>query len=229
MPGSRGEEKEERYADRSKRMKEAIQKGILLAGLLPEYLMGGYILAFAFDLVPEELYDSYKKHLTDLIRKNGNCLDTGFLATPFILDTLCKIGEKELAYALLWQDKRPSWLYEVDHGATTIWEAWDADDAKSGGRYVSFDHYAFGCVDEWICRHIAGIDSDTPGFSHVIIRPDGGKRLTSCERTFECEAGTIKVAWDEKGLCVSIPCNVTATVEWDGEKTEIGSGDYFFR
>ncbi|MCI6465711.1 MAG: glycoside hydrolase family 78 protein [Faecalicatena sp.] len=222
-------EKEERYADRSKRMKEAIQKGILLAGLLPEYLMGGYILAFAFDLVPEELYDSYKKHLTDLIRKNGNCLDTGFLATPFILDTLCKIGEKELAYALLWQDKRPSWLYEVDHGATTIWEAWDADDAKSGGRYVSFDHYAFGCVDEWICRHIAGIDSDTPGFSHVIIRPDGGKRLTSCERTFECEAGTIKVAWDEKGLCVSIPCNVTATVEWDGEKTEIGSGDYFFR
>lgn len=221
-------EKETRYTEIADQMKHAIQNGLLRVGLLPEYLMGGYVLAFAFGLVPEDLYSSYKNHLTELIRRNRNCLDTGFLATPFLLDTLCKIGEKGLAYELLWQNQRPSWLYEVDHGATTIWEAWDADDAKAGGRFVSFDHYAFGCVDEWICRKIAGIDSDTPGFSHVLIRPDDGKRLTYCERTYECEAGVIHTVWDEKELRVSIPCNVTATVEWDGETMEIGSGEYCF-
>lgn len=221
-------EKEERYAATADKMKNAIQNGILRAGMLPGYLMGGYVLAFAFDLVPEDLYDSYRKRLTELIGKNSGCLDTGFLATPFLLDVLCRIGEKDLAYELLWQDKRPSWLYEVDHGATTIWEAWDADDAEESGRYVSFDHYAFGCVDDWICRKIGGIDSDTPGFSHVVIKPEGGQRLSSCERTFLSEAGEIRTAWNEEGLHVSIPCNVTATVIWNGKTKEIGSGEYYF-
>lgn len=217
-----------RYKEVADKMKKAIQEGILRARLLPEYLMGGYVLAFAFDLVPEDMYDDFKGHLIGLVQKSDNCLDTGFLATPFVLDTLCKIGEKELAYELLWQNKRPSWLYQVDHGATTIWEAWDADNAEKGGRYVSFDHYAFGCVDDWICRNIAGIDSDTPGFSHIMINPHNGARLTSCARTFESEAGTISVEWDEKRLKAVIPCNTTATIMWKGIAKEIGSGEYCF-
>lgn len=221
-------EKAERYADIAKKMKAAIQDGILRAGLLPDYLMGAYVLAFAFELVPEELLGPYRKHLSELIVQHGRCLDTGFLATPFLLDALCSIGEEQLAYDILWQDKQPSWLYEVDHGATSIWEAWDADEARANGRYVSFDHYAFGCVDDWICRHIAGIDSDTAGFSHVYIKPHTGEKLTWCERTFVSEAGKIQVAWDEKGLKISIPCNATATVEWKGCVREIGSGEYFF-
>lgn len=222
------DEKAERYRKTAGQMKQAIQKGILRADLLPDYLMGAYVLAFAFELVPPDLQDTYRERLTGLIREHNGCLDTGFLATPFLLDTLWKIGEQELALTVLWQEKRPSWLYEVEHGATAIWEAWDADDAKSSGRMVSFDHYAFGCVDDWICRHVAGIDSETPGFSHILIRPDASGGLTSCERTFSCEAGVIRVAWDSCSLSVRIPCNTTATVEWNGKKTEIGSGTYQF-
>lgn len=222
-------EKEKHYAVTAERMKTAIQDGIFRTNMLPENLMGAYVLAFAFDLVPDDLYEKYKKQLVWLIKKNDGCLDTGFLATPFLLDTLCKIGEMKLAYELLWQNKRPSWLYEVDQGATTIWEAWDADDAEKGGRYVSFDHYAFGCVDDWICRKIGGIDSDTPGFSHVVIRPEGKQKLNSCERTFLSEAGDIRVAWNKAGMNVSIPCNTTATVIWNGKTEEIGSGEYYFK
>lgn len=170
-------EKAVRYEWFAGKMKSAIQKAILQAGLLPDHLMGAYVLAFAFDLVPDELQENYKKKLIDLVRQHDGCLDTGFLATPFLLDTFCKIGESKLAHELLWQNKRPSWLYQVDHGATTVWEAWDADDAQKGERYVSFDHYAFGCVDNWICTHIAGIDSDTPGFSHIVIKPDLDEKL----------------------------------------------------
>lgn len=221
-------EKAVRYERFAGKMKSAIQEAILRAGLLPDHLMGAYVLAFAFDLVPDELQDGYKKKLLDLVRQHDGCLDTGFLATPFLLDTFCKIGENKLAHELLWQNKRPSWLYQVDHGATTVWEAWDADDAQKGERYVSFDHYAFGCVDNWICTHIAGIDSDTPGFAHIVIKPDLDEKLEFCQRTFESEAGTIKVEWNKKNLKVSVPCNTTATITWQGNMYEIGSGEYCF-
>ena len=224
-----GKEKEAaEYAEISEKMKAAIQQGIFRRNLMPEHLMGAYVLAFAFDLVPEELQEEYKERLLNLIRKNGNCLDTGFLATPYLLDALCGLGKRDLAAEILWQDKRPSWLYEVDQGATAIWEAWDADEARKTGRFVSFDHYAFGCVDDWICRHIAGIYSDTPGFRHVWIAPEIDGRLKSCRRSFESEAGTICADWNEERLEVTIPCNATATVVWRGRKHELGSGRYEF-
>jgi Bacterial alpha-L-rhamnosidase. len=51
-------------------------------------------------------------------------LDTGFLSVPYLLNVLCQYGHKNLAETILLQTKMPSWLYEVDHGATTIWESW---------------------------------------------------------------------------------------------------------
>lgn len=221
------------YAQTADKMKWAIQEGMLRRGVMPDNLMGAYIDAFAFGLVPDDLYEEYKKKLVNLINEHDGCLDTGFLATPFILDVLCDLGEKELAYKVLWQDKRPSWLYEVDHGATTIWEAWDADDAQTDGRFVSFDHYAFGCVDDFMCRHIAGInvDYDNEGRCHFTVNPDADEcGLSSCTRTWESEAGTIGVKWStangRKLMSVDIPANTTATVIWCGETVEVGSGHF---
>lgn len=214
------------YGTIAAKMKTSIQEGMMRRNLMPDDLMGAYVLAFAFGLVPKDLYNAYKKKLLSLLEKSGRCIGTGFLATPFILDVLCDLGETETAHQILWQEKRPSWLYEVNHGATTIWESWDADDAARGGRYVSFNHYAFGCVDDWICRHIAGIDSDTPGYSHIVIRPDMDSHLSWCRRTFECEAGEISVYWDKEKLSVSIPANTTATVYWNNQVYDVGSGSY---
>lgn len=219
-------EKEEIYSGTAEKMKHAIRMTLFEEDRMPKDLMGAYVLAFAFDLVPEHLTGTYKERLIRMIRENGECLGTGFLATPFLLDVLEKLGEKEMAHDLLWQNRRPSWLYEVEHGATCIWEAWDADDARRTGRYVSFDHYAFGCVDDWICRKIGGIDSDTPGFSHIIIAPEDDSRLSWCHRTFESEQGKIEVTWTESSLKISVPCNAAATVIWKGEKYETGSGEY---
>lgn len=220
------EEEHTVYENLAGKMKTAIQQGLIYPDLLPKHLMGAYVLAFAFDLVPTDLHEEYKKRLLDLITLHHGCLDTGFLATPFILDVLYKLGETETAYRILWQDKKPSWLYQVNHGATAIWEAWDADEAEHTRRFVSFDHYAFGCVDDWIFRHLAGIDSDTPGFSHVVIRPDMEEHLTNCRRTFQSEAGEISISWTKEELNVTIPCNTTATVIWKGKKLELGSGNY---
>lgn len=216
------------YREESEKMRRAIQNGILRADLLPRHLMGGYVLAFAFDLVPEELKEEYRQRLVTLIQQHGNCLDTGFLATPFLLDVLMDLGENALAETVLWQSRRPGWLYETDHGATTIWEAWDADDAKKGGRFVSFNHYAFGCVDDFIARRIAGLQPEAPGYTKVRIAPRLLGGLTSLDRTFCSENGEIRISVNEDELSVTIPCGVTAAIEWGGVVTQTGSGTYTF-
>jgi len=218
----------EYYADTADRMKCAIQKGLMYTGKLPGNLMGAYVLAFAFNLVPEDLRADYEARLLSLIEEYSGCLDTGFLATPFLLDVLADLGHPDLAHSLLWQNKQPSWLYEVEQGATAIWEHWNALDVEFGNRVVSFDHYAFGCVDDWISRKIAGINSIGPGFHNILICPESDDRLTWCARTFESEAGEIAVAWNKIQLTVTIPCNCTATVIWHGVETQIGSGRYTF-
>ena len=217
-----------RYEEIAVNMKTAIQEGMMDAGFLPDRLMGAYVLAFAFDLVPDRLKQTYADKLVSLIEANGNCLDTGFLATPFLLDVLETIGRGDLARTLLWQTQMPSWLYEVEHGATAIWEAWDADEAQRTQRYVSYDHYAFGCVDDWIMRRIGGIDTDTVGFSHLLITPLPDLHIRRCRRRLETEAGTVEVSYDEETLSVTVPCNATATVCWHGKTYEIGSGTYHF-
>ena len=95
-------------------------------GDLPVRLQGVYVLALAFDMVPADRRPRAAARLVELIRARGDRLDTGFLSTPYLLDVLCDHGYPDVARALLWQSEMPSWLYEVDHGATTIWEAWDA-------------------------------------------------------------------------------------------------------
>lgn len=216
------------YNSITQKMKSAIQRGLLYADKLPKDKMGAYVLAFAFGLVPEDLEKVYKGQLVALMERNENRLDTGFLPTAFLLDVLCDIGKENLAHMLLWQNRMPSWLYQVESGATAIWEAWNADEARETGRQVSFDHYAFGVVDDWIIRKLCGIDSDTPGYSHLRIAPQKDQRIEWLKRSFISVAGEVKVEYKGDTMKVTIPPNSSAMVEWNGMKTEVGSGTYQF-
>ena len=110
--------------------------------------------------------------LVELVHERGDRLDTGFLSTPYLLDVLCDHGYPEVARTLLWQSEMPSWLYEVDHGATTFWETWDAISPDGEIRPMSFNHYAPGSVDDWLYRRVAGIRSTSPGYRTAVIEPD---------------------------------------------------------
>lgn len=185
-------------------------------GRLPAHYQGIYVLALRFELVPESMRHKVFGQLVELIEQNGYRLDTGFVSVPFLLDVLYDNGRTDLAYRLLYQTESPSWLYEVEKGATTIWEAWDA--VKPDGRVarMSFNHYAFGCVGDWMYRRIAGIRPLAPGYRRLEIRPglESGLRYATAE--YESVKGTIRSSWglEENGyyLHVRIPANATATV-----------------
>lgn len=228
------EEDHQYYFDIALKMKDAIQSCLIgLNGETPAEYMGAYVLLLYFDLVPEKYREQYAEHLVEMIRNNGGCLDTGFLATPYLLDSLMMTGHTDMAYDLLFQTKAPSWLYEVENGATTIWETWNAVDEKGNPQHVSMNHYAFGCVADWMFRTIGGIRADQPGFRHMVIEPKPDHRLTWAKREYLTEQGTVSCSWEktEKGLEVkiSVPCNARATIVLpDGTKQEVGSGNYTY-
>lgn len=186
-----------------------------------------------FALKNELVEGKAKEDMVARLRKNfeehGNCLQTGFLGTSILMSTLTENGMVDIAYELLFQRNNPSWLYSVDNGATTIWERWNSYMVKEGmgpKGMNSFNHYAYGCVCEWIWETAAGIASDpaTPGFKHIIMRPVPDKRLGHVTAEYKSAAGVIKSAWRYEGdqwiWEFTIPEGATASVTLPGECDE---------
>lgn len=220
------------YGSVAEKMKWAFGEGVIdKDGNMPIELMGAYVLPLYFDLVPDKYKPSFEEKLIRMIKENGGCLDTGFLATPFILETLCKIGRKDIAYELLFQTKAPSWLYGVIHGATSIWESWYAFDEEGNPFSISLNHYAFGCVVEWIFKNICGIVPLEPGYKKVMISLHMEPPVNYADRTFSTEFGELVCRWRKENrdfyLHIEIPCNTDAVVKLpDGSCYQVGSGSY---
>ena len=209
----------------------------------------GAALAIAFGLAPdEEARLALGDALALRVHEAGDHLATGFLGTPVLLPSLTETGHLDVAYAVLLQRTAPSWLYTVLAGATTIWERWDAlrEDGSvpmgsletgSGSSMVSFNHYAYGAVAEWMHSTIAGlrVDPDDPGYHHFFVEPRPGGGLTSASATQRTRYGTASVSWSSSRdgsslrVDVEVPPNTTATVTLPGASpVRVGSGTHSF-
>ena len=188
-----------------------------------------YALALFAGVFPEDQRHAAAARLAELIRANGNRMNTGFLGTRPLLPVLTANGQHETALGLFSSHEFPSWLYEVDNGATTIWERWNSFTKDKGffnPGMNSFSHYAFGAVAEWMFRDLAGIGTDGPGFQRVVIKP-GAAPGQSITATYDGPYGIITVSWKQEAsafiLDVTIPPNSTATLYLpDGAITESG-------
>ena len=181
----------------------------------------------------EDMIDRLAKNFKD----HGDCLQTGFLGTSILMPTLTACGLGDMAYTLLLQHKNPSWLYSVDNGATTIWERWNSYMIEKGmgpRGMNSFNHYAYGCVCQWLWETAAGIAADVqkPGFRHIIMAPQPDPRLGSIKASYRSAAGLIESEWHYEGdtwvWTFSIPEGTTAavTVPGESEAKEYEAGRY---
>ena len=181
--------------------------------------------------------EATKKDLIDNIRAHGNRLQTGFLGTAILMPTLTfEANAPDVAYDLLFQVQDPSWLYSVDQGATTVWERWNSYTKEKGfgpTSMNSFNHYAYGCVLEWLFSAAAGIAADPkhPGFRNIIMAPKPDRRLGYVRAEYRSAAGLIKSAWRYEGERwiweFSVPDGATATVTVPGESPKsYAAGSY---
>ena len=153
----------------------------------------GCAVALCLGIAPENEREAVAEALAALVRESDGRVRTGFLGTPLVLPALADAGRWEEAYLMLLREEVPSWLYQVRQGATTVWERWDAirpDGSIHPGtmstppemaerpegdepHMLSFNHYAYGAVIDWVYRHVAGLAPDRarPGYRHVVIAP----------------------------------------------------------
>ncbi|MFF1420851.1 alpha-L-rhamnosidase [Streptomyces sp. NPDC058280] len=191
-----------------------------------------YVLALSMDLLAESDRKPAADRLVELVRTKDWHLSTGFLGTPRLLPVLTAAGHTDVAYRLLLQRTFPSWGYQIDRGATTMWERWDSikpDGSFQDAGMNSFNHYAYGSVGEWMYANIAGIAPGGPGFRKIIVRPRPGGGVTEAEGRFDSVYGPVTTHWkagsDGFQLDVSLPANTTAEV-WipAGDAVDVGHG-----
>lgn len=176
--------------------------------------------------------------LAQKLRETEGKLQTGFVGTPFLCAVLSDWGMTQQAYDLLLREAYPGWLYEVNLGATTIWERWNSlnpDGTVSSTGMNSFNHYAYGSILQWLCGYAAGLKPALPGFRRAEIAPRPDRRLGSLDYTYESAAGRYRVAWEVRGdtvhLEVEVPFGCTARLRlpWpDSAELELEPGVYTY-
>lgn len=184
------------------------------------------LFALKCGLVEGEGKENTVARLRQNFAEHENCLQTGFLGTSILMETLTANGMSDIAYELLFQRKNPSWLYSIDNGATTIWERWNSYTLEKGlgpSGMNSFNHYAYGAVCSWIWKTACGIAADPakPGFKHIIMSPVPDKRLGFLKGEYKSTAGLITSEWKYEGdkwiWDFTIPEGATASVTVPGE------------
>lgn len=168
----------------------------------------GASIALEFDIAPESERERIGEDLARNVREERGRIATGFLGTPLVLFALVHSGHMDEAYLMLLRVEAPSWLYQVEMGATTVWERWDAlapDGTIHSGDMatndssgmLSFNHYAYGAVVDWIYRYVGGIAPtvDNPGYRRVIVAPRPASTITWAKASVESRLGPVSIDW----------------------------------
>ena len=177
------------------------------------------VLALYFKLAPKSARKKIAGELKKNIRSHGMHLTTGFVGTCYLCLALSEMGMDQEAYSLLLQEEYPGWLYEVNMGATTVWERWNSilpDGHISDTGMNSLNHYAYGVIAEWMYRCMCGLNpaEKGPGFRRAVIAPKPDRRLGFARCSYDSARGLYESGWEwkKKGILfqVRVPFNTRA-------------------
>lgn len=214
---------------------KAFKEKYLVDGKPAQSTQTACALVLHFDLCDDK--KSVSRMLADIVRQNGMKITTGFVGTPYIMHALSDNGYGDIAMELLLREEIPSWLYAVNHGATTMWEHWDGireDGTFWSADMNSYNHYAYGAVFDWMFENISGIKvlDDGAGYSHIQIKPMPDRRLGFAKTVFEARHGTIKTMWSykENSVCYEfeIPDGTTAEIILPNAVETVTGGKYMY-
>lgn len=97
----------------------------------------------------------------------------------------------------------------------------------------SFSHYAFGSVAEWMFRYALGIDTEGPGYRHILLRPRPDARIGWMKGSYRSVSGVIVSEWEVGRRTTRyrfvVPPNTRATLSLPGqEPRDLGPGEHEF-
>ena len=174
------------------------------------------------------------ERLREKLEIRAGKLDCGFIGATFMLEQLSEAGMDDQAVFLLLNEEYPGWLYEVNLGATTIWERWNSltpDGKISSTGMNSLNHYAFGSIFKWMTEYMAGLQMTTPGYRTARIRPLFIRELGYADLAYRSASGAWRVKWtvdgDDVTVDVTVPFGAEADLILPGRETErLTAGSY---
>ena len=232
------QEDQMQYHNKAQLIKQAIRNKYIQDGRLIVDTQTGLVLGIKFDLFNEEELAKNSCHLIEKLRENNLHLDTGFVGTPYLNPVLSEIGHDQEAYQLLLNEEYPGWLYEINLGATTIWERWNSvleDGSMNPQGMNSLNHYAYGSIVEWIYRYAAGLQQIKPGFKEVKIKPTPHIDLGYCDMRYQSASGEYQIKWEyqESNVIhydITVPFGCTAHLFLFGlEEQVVTGGTYHYQ
>ena len=227
------------YADLSAKVADAYCSVLTDgSGKLLEEFQTAYVLPIYLDMFPNaEVKAQAAENLVKLVEKSDYCIGTGFPGTPYILFALADNGHADTAFRMLLNEKCPSWLYEVRMGATTVWERWDGLDENGvcpigddgTDMMISYNHYSFGAVGDFLYRRVAGVEAIEPGYKTFAVKPVLGGGLTWVKSHVNTPYGLVSAEWktEDGKFTVSVHVPVGTRCELtlpDGTARTYGSG-----
>jgi alpha-L-rhamnosidase len=190
----------------------------------------GCAVALELQVAPEDERPEVARVLGRLVREGDGRVATGFLGTPLVLPALASADLFDEAYLMLLRRSAPSWLYQVAQGATTVWERWDAilpdgsihpgrmaippgmppSSDGEGGHMLSFNHYAYGAVIDWVYRTVAGIAPvpARPGYRHVVFAPRPAVGIDHAAASVDSALGPVAISWRLAGDALEVDCEL---------------------
>lgn len=185
-----------------------------------------YVIGIWFRIFHESEMEVSGEELCLLLRENKNHLSTGFVGTAYLCQALSETGHLNEAYDLLFHENYPGWLYEVNLGATTIWERWNSllsDGTISSTGMNSLNHYAYGVIAEWIYCCVCGLQhvEEGAGGKRMRFAPRPDKRLSFVRAAYRSAAGDYDCGWEwkEGGILffLTVPFDCCAEVDIPSE------------
>lgn len=187
-----------KYKEHALNIREAIiNEYFTPSGRLAMDTQTGILVALKFGIYKDkekliiQLKNRFKK---DLFKIKG-----GFVGATMMCTVLGDNGMSDIAYDFIFNEEFPGWLYEVNLGATTIWERWNSvlpDGTISPTNMNSLNHYSYGSVEEFMYAFAAGIRPETEGYSSFVIDPHPDIRLGYLKASYNSISGNIVSEWE---------------------------------
>ena len=229
-------EDEKKFGELYRNIKDAVFREFYTpSGRLAIDTQAAYVAALRFDICPDrqKVIDQFRVRL----KKDGYQIRCGFVGAPLLCSVLADNGMQDLAWDMMLNEDFPGWLYEVNLGATTIWERWNSvlpDGSMNPAGMNSLNHFSYGSVAEFLYEYVCGIRSFEPGFKKVRIAPIPDVRVSDVSCDYHSVAGIYHVSCriepdGKMKVEVEIPFDCEAVIElpgYNGEPLEVDAGKY---
>jgi hypothetical protein len=163
-------------------------------------------------LVPAARRAEVLGHIVADIHAHNDHVTTGEIGYPYMLRALMAAGRSDVVMAMMMRKDPPSYGSQLEAGATSLTEAWDANP------HSSQDHFMLGGAEEWFYRGLGGITFDLSRAKdeRITIHPTVVEGVGWVRCSYLSKLGKVESDWKKEDgtltMDVTIPAGETGTV-----------------